>query len=464
MTDESATAREAGFPTTTEAAWPAPGAAWYAVFVIVLSLLVNFLDRGILALLVPFIKADLRLSDTEMSLIMGFAFVMFYMIAGLPIARYSDRANRKRIIAFGLLLWGGATALCGAARSFASLFAFRVGVGVGEACTGPASFSLLGDYFEPSKLPRALSVMNFGYILGNGLAILIGGTIVGLFAASPTAHLPLLGELRIWQATFVVVGLPGLLVALLMLTVKEPPRRIPGEPPPVRAVVHFLGENRWVYGPIIVGIALNTIAAVGLASWGPTFFMRTYGWTVEQVALVLGLIWILALPFGSILGGAIAERWTRRGILDANIRLTLIVCAAAAPFMIAAPLMPSGGLAALLMGIGMFLTSMLLGPQNAAIQTVTPNRMRAQVSAVVLFALNIIGFGLGPTVTAVFTDYVFRDEMQIGSAIATCNALLPPLAILVMWMGLKPYGQAVEAIIAAEARGAVAAQAEGGTR
>jgi MFS family permease len=306
--------------------------------------------------------------------------------------------------------------------------------------------------------------MNFGYILGNGLAILIGGTIVGLFAASPTAHLPLLGELRIWQATFVVVGLPGLLVALLMLTVKEPPRRIPGEPPPVRAVVHFLGENRWVYGPIIVGIALNTIAAVGLASWGPTFFMRTYGWTVEQVALVLGLIWILALPFGSILGGAIAERWTRRGILDANIRLTLIVCAAAAPFMIAAPLMPSGGLAALLMGIGMFLTSMLLGPQNAAIQTVTPNRMRAQVSAVVLFALNIIGFGLGPTVTAVFTDYVFRDEMQIGSAIATCNALLPPLAILVMWMGLKPYGQAVEAIIAAEARGAVAAQAEGGTR
>ncbi len=431
-------------------AWPSPGAAWYAVFVLMLSLLVNFLDRGILALLVPYIKADLKLSDTEISLIMGFAFVMFYMVAGLPIARYTDRGNRTRIIAVGLFLWGGATALCAAARSFGSLFAFRVGVGVGEACTGPASFSLLGDYFEPSKLPRAIAVLNFGYIFGNGLAILIGGAVVGALANAAGAGLPLVGALSVWQAAFLLVGLPGLVVGLLMLTVREPSRRIQGDVPPIRAVVDFLTANRTVYGPIIIGISLNTLAAVGLASWGPAFFMRTYGWPVEKVGLVLGLIWILLMPVGALLGGSIAERWSRAGRHDANIRLTLIVCAAAMPFMVAAPLMPSGGLAAGLMAIGMFFTAMLLGPQNAAIQTVTPNRMRAQVTAVVLFAFNIIGYGLGPTVTALFTDYLYKDESQVGYAISTCFGLLLPLALLVMWLGLKPYRRAVETMAAAE--------------
>lgn len=426
-------------------AWPSPRIGWYAVVVLSLSLLVNFLDRGLLALLVPQLKADLHLSDTQISLIMGFAFVLFYMVLGLPIARFADVGNRKRLIAAGLVLWSGATALCGAARSFGQLFLFRVGVGVGEACTGPASFSLLGDLFPPEKLPRALAVMNFGYIAGNGLALLIGGTLVSLLAHADSVVVPILGELRVWQAAFLAVGMPGLLVALLMLTVPEPVRRVEGKAPSIGEVARFLSENRMVYGPLIGSISIATIVGVGSASWSPAFYMRTFGWDVGLVGLVTGLTWLVVAPVGAILGSQLAERFARAGHDDANLRVVIYSMLIAFPFLAAAPLMPTGWLAALLNAIGIFGTSLLFGPQNAAIQIVTPGRMKGQVTAVMLFGFNIIGFGFGPTVTALFTDYLFRDEMQVGYALSTCYALLGPIAFGLLLIGLKPYGRAVAA-------------------
>ncbi|WP_321396936.1 MFS transporter [Emcibacter sp.] len=427
--------------------WPSARRGWYAVFVITLSLLINFLDRGIIALLVPNIKADLQLSDTQLSLIMGFAFVMFYMFAGLPIARYADHGNRKKLIAVGLALWGGATALCGLAKSFNTLFAFRVGVGVGEACTGPASYSLLGDYFPPEKLPRAIAFLNFGFIAGNGLALLIGGTVVGILAANASAFsFPIIGELRVWQLAFIVVGIPGLLVSLLMLTVREPVRRVAGKAPSIKEVGDFLMNKRWVYVPLIIGISLNTIVAVGHASWGPAFFMRTYGWSVATVGLVSGLTFILLMPVGAMLGSMMAERWTREGRADANMRVVIFALIVSLPFMIAAPLMPVGWMAAGLNAIGMFFTAFLFGPQNAAIQLATPNRMRGQISALVLFGFNVIGYGFGPTVLALITNYVFRDEMQIGYAMATSYAIISPIALVILWLAVKPYAETIREI------------------
>lgn len=426
--------------------WPSERAGWYAVFVLSLTLLVNFLDRGIIALLVPQIKADLALSDTQISLIMGFAFVMFYMVAGLPIARHADKGNRRNLIAIGMMLWGGATALCGLAKSFGSLFAFRVGVGVGEACTGPASYSLLGDYFPPHRLPRAIAVLNFGFIAGNGLAILIGGTLVAMLASASALSLPYFGELRVWQAAFLIAGIPGILVSLLMLTVREPPRRHQGEAPPVRDVMRFVMDHRTIYLPLIIGIALNTIVAVGQASWGPAFYMRTYGWDVGRIGLVSGLTFLIVMPFGVMIGGALAERWMKAGRPDANLRVTLLALALAWPFTTLAPLMPNGWLAAALSATGLFFTSWLFGPQNAAIQTVTPGRMRGMVTALVLFGFNVIGYGLGPTVLALFTDYVFADPNQIRYAMVATHIFISPIAFLILWLGMKPYARAVAAL------------------
>ena len=423
--------------------WPHERLAWYAAFVLALTLLVNFLDRGIVALLVPYIKADLHLSDTQISLIMGFAFVMFYMIAGLPIARYADFGNRRNLIAIGMALWGGATALCGLAGSFAALFAFRVLVGVGEACTGPASFSLLGDYFRPHRLPKAIAFLNFGFIFGNGLAVMIIGTVVTLLAASPTINFPFVGDVRVWQGAFLICGLPGLVVGLLMLTVREPARRVQGATPPIRDIARFLGDHLGVYLPLIVGISLNTIVFIAQQSWGPTFLIRTYGWSIGQIGLVTGLIFILFLPPGAILGGIWAQRMADAGRHDANVRVSLYALAMAWPFLLAAPLMPNGWLSVGMMAIGLFCTSLLFGPQNAAIQAATPNRMRGQVTALVLFGFNVIGAGLGPTVLALITDYGFRDESQIRYALATCYAAISPIAFLILWSGMKPYGRRI---------------------
>jgi len=425
--------------------WPSPRVGWYAVFVISLSLLVNFLDRGIVPLLVPFLKADLQISDTQMSLIMGFGFIAIYAFAGLPIARFADRGNRKRIITVGLLMWSGATVLCGFARGFWSLFACRAAVGVGEACTGPASFSLLGDLVPPERMARVLSVMNFGFIAGNGLALIILGSLIQLLSSSPTVELPLLGEVRMWQAAFILVGLPGLLVAALMATVPEPVRRVGGDQPSVGEVLSFLWERRAVYGPLILTISINTMAAVGLISWGPAFYMRVWHWDIGTIGLVTGLIWLILAPIGAMIGAAMAERFARAGHDDANLRVVIYAMAINIPCVILMPLMPIVELTVLFQAISVVGVSLLFGPQNAAIQVVTPGRMKGQVTAVILFGFNIIGYGLGPTVTALFTDYVYQDEAQVGYALSTCFAILGPIAFLIMLSGLKPYGRAVAA-------------------
>src|SRR5512142_1268316 len=164
-------------PPSTEP-WPSPRVAWYAVFIFALTLMINFLDRGILPLLVPSIKADLHLTDPQMGVVMGFAFGVFYVILALPVARWADVGIRRTIVGIGIALWSGMTALCGLAQNFWQLFLFRVGTGVGESCNGPATYSMLSDLFPPAKLPRAIAVMSFGFMGGTGLALIVGGAII----------------------------------------------------------------------------------------------------------------------------------------------------------------------------------------------------------------------------------------------------------------------------------------------
>ena len=199
-------------------------AAWYAVFVLLLAYVLSFVDRIILSLLVTPIKEDLGTTDAQMGLLMGFAFAIFYTIAGIPIAKYSDVKSRKMIIAIGIFLWSIMTAVCGLARSFFQLFLARVGVGVGEAALTPAAYSMISDYFSEEKLGRAMAVYKSGAMFGGGLAFIIGGAVVGYVVNSDSIILPLLGEMKPWQMAFIIVGLPGVLIGLLMLTVKEPSR------------------------------------------------------------------------------------------------------------------------------------------------------------------------------------------------------------------------------------------------
>ena len=455
MTVETIGSTEAASVQAEDAAqpWPSPRQAWYAVFVFALALMINFLDRGIITLLVPGIKADLALTDIQISLIMGFAFVFFYVFLGLPIARYADVGTRRTIVGVGIALWSVATALCGMAQSFSQLFLFRVGTGVGEACNGPATFSMMSDLFPHEKLPRAIAVLNFGFMAGTGMALIIGGTVIHVLSSMPPVTLPILGTLKAWQMAFVLVGLPGLLVAALMWTVKEPVRRgrlmvgatAKARPAsiPIRDVARFIFENRGTYGPMFLGLAFNTVLAFGSASWAPAFFGRTYGWSMTQVGLVSGSVYLIVWPFGAMFGSWLAEYLQKKGYDDANLRVVVLAIVLLLPGQILLPLMPNAELAVALSAVNGFFAAWVLGPQNAAIQIVTPNEMRGQITALALFIFNVVGFGMGPTVVALFTDYVFGSEDQLRYSLATVAAVLGPLAALSIWYGLKAYGQRV---------------------
>ena len=431
-----------------EEPWPSPRRAWYAVGIFALALTINFLDRGILVLLIGPIKHDLGLSDFKASLLIGFAFVFFYLFLGLPVARLVDTKSRRLIIGCGIALWSVMTAFCGLAQNFVQLFIARIGVGVGEACNGPATFSMLSDLFPRERLPRAIAVLNFGFVAGTGLAMLLGGVVIHFVSSMPPVSVPLLGVLRPWQVTFILVGIPGLLVALLFTTVPEPVRRgrlagVTAESLPVAEIVKYLKSNSAAYVPIFLGLGFNVIVAFGGQSWGPAFFVRTHGWTVVQAGVAQGLVVILTAPFGLMVGSALSEYFTRRGYADSNMRVTLIGIALSTPCAVIYPLMPTPQLAVAVLGAQFFFAMFVPGPMNAALQIITPNQMRGQVTALFLFVFNVVGFGIGPSFVAGLTDYVFRDEAMLRYSLALTGAVMGTASVVTIWTGLKGYGEAV---------------------
>jgi MFS family permease len=366
-------------PSTVEP-WPSPGQAWYGVFVLALGLMVTYLDRGILSLLVEPIKHDLHISDTQMSLLMGFAFVLFYLLVAFPIARLVDYQSRRAILGVGTAIWSLTTAISGLARTFGQLFVCRVGSGVGAACSSPASFSMLADLFPREKLPRAFAVLFFGMFLGEGIALIVGGTLAGLFMRLSPVTLPVIGTLHGWQLTLIAIGLPGLLVAALMATVHEPARR----------------------GQMVVRDFPATAAPKRI-----------------PVKEVLAFVW-----------------------KNAGVFLPMILF----------PLMPTAALSIVLSTAYTFL-SWTNAPMNAALQIVTPNQMRGQVTALFLFIYNVIGFGLGPTIVALFTDYLFHSERMLGRSMAVATLTLGSLTAIIMWFGVKPYGRTMAQLKAQEKLG-----------
>ena len=451
-TDGAGTAAPERPPGVSEA-WPSPARAWYAVFVLALGLMVTYLDRGILSLLVEPIKHDLQISDTQMSLLMGFAFVCFYMLVAFPIARLVDYKSRRAIIGVGTAIWSLTTAMSGLARTFGQLFAFRVGSGIGAACGSPASFSMMADLFPREKLPRAFAVLFFGTFLGEGVALIVGGTLAGLFTRLSTT-LPLIGTLHGWQLTLIVIGLPGLLVAALMATVREPARRgrmasagLAGtaaqQRPPVKDVLAFVWKNAGVFLPMFGSMGISAMMGFGIRSWAPSFYIRTFHWSVAKYGLVQGLLALTIMPIGALTGSLMAEWLARKGYDDANMRTVFIGQLLALPGMILFPLMPTAPLAIALSTSYTFFLFWTQAPMNAALQIVTPNEMRGQVTALFLFVFNVIGTGLGPTMVALFTDYLFHSDRMLGYSIAFATLTLGSITALIMWAGVKPYGRAI---------------------
>lgn len=433
---------------------PSSAYAWYVVFILLIAQMFSFLDRMIMGLLVGPIRESFEISDTQYSLLAGLAFSLFYAVMGLPLARVADLGNRRNLISAGIAVWSFMTALCGLANGYWALFAARVGVGVGEATLGPAAYSMITDYFPKSILARALSVYMIGVTLGSGLAYMVGGAIVGYVSDMDEIILPILGEMEGWQLTFFIVGLPGLLVSVLVAkTVREPKRQGVGADEtylPFADVVRFVLAHKQAYFGHIFGISIFIMVVYALNLWGPTYFIRLFNYSPSEAGWVFGLIMISAGTAGLLLAGTLADRLVSGGIQDGYIKVILFSMLAIMPCTIALGFVESDQIAIIFMSLAIFFSAFQGGISGGAIQLMTPNRMRGQVMALFLLTANLIGLGLGPTVIALATDYVFGYDAAIGKSIALCAALLCPLAALILWRSLGSINQLLEEQRAAE--------------
>ena len=428
----------------TDSGYPSAIRAWYVVAILLLAYTVAFVDRQILSLMVQPIRADLGLSDTAVSVLHGFAFAIFYTIMGVFLGRWADRGNRKLMMILGMLVWCLATAACGFARNFEELFLARIMVGVGEATLSPAAYSLISDYFPRARRGRAMSVYTMGIFVGSGLALVLGGLAVSATSQQDLVTLPIAGAVKPWQAAFMIVGLPGLLVAALMLTFREPERKERGAHNPGFAeTIAFFRSRAGTLVAMILGFGINAIISYGLSAWVPTFFIRVYGWTAGEVALAYGVILLTAGCAGILTGGWLADRWTGAGRADGVIRASLIGMIAVIPVV---PLVGLGGspivsLAAL--AWTSFFLGMPTGIAPAALHAITPNEYRGQVTALYLFAINLIGLGFGPTLVAMATDYLFVADLAVGHSIALVTSIASILAFLLLLRARRGYAVAV---------------------
>lgn len=450
------TATEAG-PAVSP--WPRPTLAWGVVLLLSITYCLSFIDRYMLTLMVEPIKADLGLSDTQIGLISGVAFGLFFAIAGLPMGALADRTSRRGIIAAGVFVWSAMTTLSGFAANFVTLFICRMGLGLGEAALLPAGVSLISDYFPPARRGRAVSIFMMGASIGSGLAIMVGGVVVGLTRGVSSTILPIVGEVRAWQLAFLVVGIPGMIFALVFLLVREPVRRglhggalVPNTVSGPKLGV-FMRANAGLLALQFGGMSACSICAYGFTTWTPTFLIRVFGWTPEQVGLAYGPVVLVASASGMLTGGILSDRRVRKGDPAGPLRVAawgLVLLAIATP--ISTQIGDAYATLAML-GVVTFAIAVPYGVSMTALMSVTPNALRGTLSAIYMFCISVAGFGIGPTFVGYLSDRFFRDGEGLRNAISVLGLATAPFACLALFLAIRRYRAALAAYDLAPADG-----------
>lgn len=418
--------------------------AWWAVALLLALYVLSFVDRQVINLMVAPIREEFGIGDLGVSLLMGFAFAAFYTLFGIPIARLADSRSRRAIIGVGLAVWSAATAACGLARTYGHLLLARMGVGVGEAALSPAAYSLLADSFPPRRRATALSVYSMGSYLGSGLALLLGGYLIGFVGDARTHEVPVLGLVRSWQLVFLLVGIPGILLVPLLATIAEPARGPRARDVPFRETLRYFATNRSAFLAHNLGFALLALSGYGSSAWMPTFLQRRHGLTAAESGIAIGWIMATAGTLGVVFGGWLADRFAERGRGDAAMRVGWIASIAWIPCGVLYPLVPDYSLALLLLVPTLFFSGMPWGVAAVAVQEMTPRPLRAQATAVYLFTINLIGLGLGPSAVAYATQNVYGDDAAVGKSLLGVALAAHLAAAAILAAGFRPFVRARE--------------------
>jgi len=439
----------------SDPAYPSSAWAWYTVAVLLCAYIFSFIDRQILNLLVAPVRRDLGITDTEMSLLIGFSFALFYSVLGLPFGRLADSVNRPRLIFAGMLTWSLMTGGCGLVNSYWQLFLFRMGVGIGEAALSPAAYSMISDSFPPAKRSVPFSVYTMATYVGGGFAFLFGGLLLRSFGTREIFHLPVVGAVRPWQTLFLLLGVSGVFFVLLLLTLRDPARKgarfvetVPGktrvERIPLKEVWRYFAHSRITLVALILGMALEAMAAYGSSAWVVTFLVRNHHMTASQAGIQFGLAQIFSGAMGMLAAGKLVAWLMKRGHRDAYMRVAVFSLAAWFVPAILFPILPDTAATVGLIYIATFFLCMPTCLIPAAIQELVPNAMRGQAIAVYLLIVNLIGLGAGPTAIALVTDHVFGFDAAIRYSLLIVTVAACLLAELLFLIGLRSYNPSLD--------------------
>jgi MFS family permease len=413
--------------------FPSATAAWYALFIFIIAATLGFVDKSIIVLMVQPIRQSLLISDTGISLLQGLSFALIYSVLGIPSGYVVDKHRRREFLAAGVALWSVMTAMCGLATNFTELFAARVGVGIGEAVLMPAIFSMLADFFPPQTRGRAAGIFTISTFAGGQGAFIIGGYVLKTLHGQSVVW-PFLGTLQAWQSAFVIVGLPGLLVALLVMTIKEPARQrgaVDDGSLDARGIeyglIAFL-KSRWkLWATVFGAFSLTAFAAFALLSWLPTYFIRKFGLPASSAGVMIGFVVGPAGILGCVISGFISDYFRARKGDSGRFYVLILSFVICIPCMAFLPFCPTPTVALITCGIFGLFNAMATASMPAVLQDLTPNRMRGKVTAVHLLLVSLVGMGLGPLAVALFTDRVFHDDAALPYSIGL--VVVPGLVI-----------------------------------
>jgi MFS family permease len=408
--------------------------AWYVVGLLTFSYMFSVLDRQILNLLAPAIQQDLGINDFQLSYLQGFFFVILYVLMGPLFGWLADRTPRNRVAALGVGVWSMATALSSQAHSYAGLAAGRLGVGAGEAALGPAATSMISDLFPPERRAKALALFGVGPQFGSVLALLAAPLII----PAATVDLGVVGQLKPWQAAFLMAGVPGLAIAAALLIIREPKRRSAtasaGKPQSFGALRYVGGHPRAFLGAIGGSILIVCIAYTNAFNI-PLYYSRTFGWSQKEIGLTVGLLNLFTLVPAGIAGGFLASSFRQRGRPEGTYFVMTLGCLGLGIPAVLTWLMPTPTLALTMLALsnlGMGLITPLI---SAVIPDLAPNEFRGQIVSWYLSGAQIFGAAIAPLGVAALSEYVY-GVAQIRYSLATFNAIMAPIALCVFLYGM----------------------------
>ena len=428
--------------------YPEKRHSYSAVAVLTLAQVFAFIDRQIPSMLVEPIKQDFNLTDSQIALLGGAAFSIFYAVMALPIGYAVDRYQRTKVLGIGVFLWSLMTALAGLANSFGKLFGARIGVAVGEAVMAPTSVSLISDSFPENKQGTPMGIITSGVYIGIGITLLGGGFLIDYLTSIGGINIPLIGYLKPWQATFMIVGLPGLVLAVAAFYLKEPKRleeqAYINKNVDRQNVFLHLKEHKKTLVPMFGGLIFMALIFYSFSFWAPTMMIRAYNISLSQAGFILGLITIISSIAGTIFAGSAVDYLRNKNYSDAPVRAALFAVLLALPPITILSFVNTEIGAWICIFLYLFFISSFAPLGLLAVSGVSASNVKGQLAAIHAFLMMAFGLSLGPQLTAFFTDFVFMDPNNLKWSISATGAIVLPISALLFKVSLSRYKDSSE--------------------